>query len=166
MNTKFLSGLIILFLTISTLSAQENAESAKNNIFKALRATDSTTKATVQINQDKRIESLLVNKKVAAQALTASGFRVQVFSSNIQKTAKTNAFNIEKQILELFPELPVYVNYTSPFWKVRVGDFKSKADAQMIRNKLIEAFPNLKSEIYVVPEQINLTPLPKTNDGL
>ncbi|MEI6752525.1 MAG: SPOR domain-containing protein [Paludibacter sp.] len=166
MSNRFLLFCVVLFLVVSTLSAQENTETKKNNIFAALRSTDSSTNATVKIVQDKRIESLLVNKKVAAQELTASGFRIQVFSSNIQKTAKNNAFGIEKQIQELFPELPVYVNYTSPFWKVRVGDFKSKADAQMARNKLTEAFPNLKSEIYVVPEQINVTPPQKTNDGL
>ena len=164
MNFRFLSFLTVLCLTICVLPAQENAENTKTNIFRALRSTDSTTNATVQIHQDKRIEGLLINKKVAAQALVANGFRVQVFSSNIQKTAKAYAFNIEKQILELFPEMPVYVNYTSPFWKVRVGDFKSKSDAQMIKIKLSEAFPNLKSEIYVVPEQINVTPL-KTDDG-
>ncbi|MEI6554152.1 MAG: SPOR domain-containing protein [Paludibacter sp.] len=166
MNFRFLSFLAVLCLSICVLSAQENNENTRTNIFRALRSTDTTTNATVQIHQDKRIESLLVNKKVAAQALIATGFRIQVFSSNIQKTAKNNAFEIEKQIQNLYPELPVYVNYTSPFWKVRVGDFRTKADAQMNRNKLIESFPNLKSEIYVVPDQINVTPPQNTNDGL
>ena len=52
------------------------------------------------------------------------------------------------------------MNYTSPFWKVRVGDFKTKTDAQVFRNQLIESLPALKSEIYIVPEQINI-PAPK-----
>jgi len=79
---------------------------------------------------------------------------VQVFSSNVQRTAKNEAFKIEKQIKDQFPDEAVYVNYTSPFWKVRVGDFRTQAEAQRVRAKLKEAFPNLKSEIYIVKEQI------------
>jgi SPOR domain len=154
MKFRFLLVIGTLMLFISVLQAQENADAKASNIFEALAATDSTSHATVTIHQDKRIEALLVNKK----SLTVSGFRVQVFSSNIQRTAKNNAFGIEKQIQEVFPNQPVYVNYTSPFWKVRVGDFKTKAEAQAFRNQLIESLPTLKSEIYVVPEQINVSP--------
>jgi len=156
MKFRFLLVFGILMLFVNILSAQENVDVKPSNIFDALSATDSTTYATVTIHQDKRIEALLVNKK----SLTVSGFRVQVFSSNIQRTAKNNAFGIEKQIQEVFPNQPVYVNYTSPFWKVRVGDFKTKTDAQVFRNQLIESLPALKSEIYIVPEQINI-PAPK-----
>ena len=154
MKIRFLTVFGALALFVSTLSAQENADVKVANIFEALSATDSTSHATVIIHQDKRIEALLVNKK----SLTVSGFRVQVFSSNIQRTAKNNAFGIEKQIKEVFPDQAVYVNYTSPFWKVRVGDFKTKIEAQTFRNQLIESLPALKSEIYVVPEQINVSP--------
>ena len=154
MKIRFLTILGALVLFVSVLSAQENSDVKAANIFETLTAVDSTTHATVTIHQDKRIEALLLNKK----SLTVSGFRVQVFSSNIQRTAKNNAFAIEKQIQEVFPNQPVYVNYTSPFWKVRVGDFKTKAEAQTFRNQLIESVPGLKSEIYIVPEQINISP--------
>ena len=154
MKIRFLTILGALVLFVSVLSAQENSDVKAANIFETLTAVDSTTHATVTIHQDKRIEALLLNKK----SLTVSGFRVQVFSSNIQRTAKNNAFAIEKQIQEVFPNQPVYVNYTSPFWKVRVGDFKTKTEAQTFRNQLIESVPGLKSEIYIVPEQINISP--------
>jgi len=137
------------------LAAQQNQNSLQNNIFQALSTPDSVSNSTVSVHQDKRIEILLANKKFPNQ-FTANGFRVQVFSSNVQRTAKNNALGIEKQILEAFPDEPVYVNYTSPFWKVRVGDFNTKAEAQKFREQLIESFPTLKSEIYIVPELINI----------
>ena len=143
----------VIMLVLCQIQAQQNQNSKRNNIFEALSETDSITHATVKIHQDKRIESLLANKKVTNQA-TSNGFRVQVFSSSIQQTAKNNAFNIEKQIQESFPEIPVYVNYSSPYWKVRVGDFKTRDNAQRFRNQLIDKFPTMKSEIYIVPEQI------------
>lgn len=158
MRRKFYPIIVVLLLIGWQLQAQKNQDSKKNNIFEVLSTPDSVTHATVRIHQDKRIETLLANKKFTNQT-TTNGFRVQVFSSNVQQTAKNKAFNIEKQIQEAFPDLTVYVNYTSPFWKVRVGDFKSKSEAQVFKSQLIDSFPIMKSEIYIVPEQIVISSL-------
>jgi hypothetical protein len=92
----------VILLILCQIHAQQNQDSKNHNIFEALSETDSITHATVKIHQDKRIETLLSNKKFTNQT-TSNGFRVQVFSSNVQQTAKNNAFNIEKQIHDSFP---------------------------------------------------------------
>ena len=158
MRRKYFPFIVAMLLIFWQLQAQKKQDSKKNNIFEVLSTPDSVTHATVKIHQDKRIETLLANKKFTNQT-TTNGFRVQVFSSNVQQTAKNKAFNIEKQIQEAFPDLTVYVNYTSPFWKVRVGDFKSKSEAQVFKSQLIDSFPIMKSEIYIVPEQIVISSL-------
>jgi hypothetical protein len=160
MKTKIIASLLVLLFITGALSAQQTTETKPQNIFESLSKSDSATNATVILHQDKRIEQLLLNKrtKTFSQSQTsASGYRVQVFSSNTQRTAKNEAFKIEKQIKEMFPYEEVYVNYTSPFWKVRVGDFESMSSAQAFRLQLIEAFPELKSETYIVREQINIS---------
>jgi len=157
MKRKDFMFFVALFLIAGLLSAQQTQNSKQNNIIEALSTTDSGTQATVKIHQDKRIEQLLTNKKHPTNSQnqqTSNGYRVQVFSSNVQRTAKNEAFKIERQIRETFPDQTVYVNYSSPFWKVRVGDFVSQAQAHVFRNKLIEAFPTMRSEIYIVREQI------------
>jgi len=139
------------------LKAQQNQDSNHNNIFETLSTPDSSSHASVKIHQDKRIDQLLSNKRKlnnTQDQSTSNGYRVQVFSSNVQRVAKNDAFRIEKQIRETFPDQTVYVNYSSPFWKVRVGDFISHSQAQTFRSKLIEAFPAMRSEIYIVREQI------------
>jgi hypothetical protein len=113
----------------------------------------------VKIYQDSRIEQLVIEHKTATETkstMTGNGYRVQVFSSNVQRTAKAEAFKIEKVLREEFPDYEVYVNYTSPFWKVRVGDFKTFNDAQECRRELIVAFPNLRTETYTVKDIVNL----------
>lgn len=154
---------IVFTLTIaifcSVAFAQNNDNSKKQNIFESLAETDSVTKATVTFHQDKRIEQIYAEKKSGANShisTVGSGYRVQVFSSNVQRTAKAEAFKIEKDLKDVFPEQAIYVNYTSPFWKVRVGDFRSIEDAQEFRNQVIKAFPHLRSETYTVRDQINM----------
>jgi len=158
---KIITPIVItLFLVVWTLSAQQIVEPKPQDIFEVLENKDSTTQATVKIHQDQRVEKLLVGKGGSNYSYnsqnqaTVNGFRVQVFSSNMQRTAKTDAFKIEKLIREEFPNEGVYVNYTSPFWKVRVGDFKTMSEAQSFRAQLIETFPSMRSETYVVREQV------------
>ena len=37
----------------------------------------------------------------------------------------------------------IYITYTSPFWKVRIGNCKTNAKAQELRQWIIAEFPNL-----------------------
>ena len=159
MKRKDLPFVVVFLLIVGFLQAQQNPDSKKSNIIEALSTPDSITHATVNIHQDKRIEHLLTNKKYtnSQDQSTTNGFRVQVFSSNVQHTAKNDAFRIEKQIKDEFPDQSIYVNYLSPFWKVRVGDFRSQNEAERYKNQLKEAFPDLKSEIYIVREQIQIS---------
>jgi hypothetical protein len=159
MKRNDLPFVVVFLLIVGFLQAQQNPDSKKSNIIEALSTPDSITHATVNIHQDKRIEHLLTNKKYtnSQDQSTTNGFRVQVFSSNVQRTAKNDAFRIEKQIKDEFPDQSIYVNYLSPFWKVRVGDFRSQNEAERYKNQLKEAFPDLKSEIYIVREQIQIS---------
>jgi hypothetical protein len=157
MKRKDFTFVVALLFLVSFIQAQQNQDSKQNNILETLSAPDSTTPATVNIHQDKRVDQLLANRKysnTSKEQATTNGYRVQVFSSNVQRTAKNEAFKIEQEIRETFPDETVYVNYSSPFWKVRVGDFTTQAEAKTFRSKLIDAFPTLKSEIYIVREQI------------
>ena len=159
MKSKSFPFVVVLFLIVGVLQAQQSQEPKSNNIFEALSTGDSTSHVAVKVHQDKRIGQLLANRKhSSSQDLSlVSGYRVQVFSSNAQRTAKADAFRIEKQIKDELPDEAVYVNYQSPFWKVRVGDFRTQAEALKVKNQLREAFPNLRSEIYIVREQVQLS---------
>lgn len=151
----FCASLVFFVIT----NAQSITSAKQPNLLESLAKDDTLTRASVKIHQDKRIESLLIGKKssVSQRDQAVSGYRVQVFSSNQQRTAKSEAFRVEKLIREQFPTVGVYVNYTSPFWKIRVGDFPTQAEATSFRNELISAFPTMRSETYIVKDQIIIT---------
>lgn len=150
------SILTLTFLFSLYLFSQVITETP-NDIFHSLATTDSVSGAKVRVFQDSKIENSLANRRTnqLVKTGTGAGFRIQVFSSNVQRTAKAEAFEIEKEIRTAFPELGVYVSYISPFWKVRVGDFRTSSEAQAFQPELISAFPNLKKAIYTVKEKIN-----------
>ena len=73
-----------------------------------------------------------------------------------RRASKDEAFLKEKEIKELFPDLSTYVTYTAPFWKLRVGDFRSHEEAYRMMRILMEAFPKYGKEMYIVREEIRI----------
>lgn len=112
--------------------------------------------AVVNFHQDKRIEKILINSNPTTGSV-AKGYRVQVFSSNSQATARQEAFSHESILNEAFPDMKVYVTYNSPFWKVRLGDFITQSEARRFTVELLSRFPELKGETYTVRDNISVS---------
>lgn len=86
-----------------------------------------------------------------------AGYRVQVFSDNNASTARNEARAKSRKINERFPEMRTYVSYTSPYWRLKVGDFRTKREADDAAEEIRQAFPSYAKEIRVVRDRINLT---------
>jgi hypothetical protein len=158
MKTHFFPFIALTFCVLSvSAQEQEQQSSLSAHFFQKLSETDSLSAGRVNLFQDSRIERLFEGRRTGVyETVSAAGFRVQVFSSNAQKTAKDEAFKIEKDLKAAFPEQAIYVNYASPFWKVRIGDFKTQEEANAFRALLLSEFPSFKSETYVVRDQIKI----------
>lgn len=109
------------------------------------------------IHQDSTIYQLLLNKFLGTERKQQeiNGFRVQVYSSNKQQFAKNESILLQHE-LEKNLSHPVYIISEPPFWKVRIGDFRTRDEANQYKELLIDLFPNLQSSTYVVPDKITI----------
>lgn len=146
----------IVLMIVALGCATAVATASEPTLFEALAAPDSATQANVVVHQDSIMRAALEAQQVRGDETTMRGFRVQLFSSNNARTAREAAFKVEKTIREKLPHMAVYVTYTSPFWRVRVGNCPTHDDAQRLRQYLIEQLPQLSTETYIVPDQILL----------
>ncbi|MBD5322861.1 MAG: SPOR domain-containing protein [Duncaniella sp.] len=87
----------------------------------------------------------------------SAGYRVQVFSDNNVRTAKAEAASKQRIISARFPQYQTYVKYTSPYWRLKVGDFKTQQEANAAADELRKAFPAYSKEIRVVRDRISLS---------
>ncbi|MCM1051762.1 MAG: SPOR domain-containing protein [Paenibacillus sp.] len=85
-----------------------------------------------------------------------AGYRVQVFSDNNVRTAKAEATSKQRVISARFPQYQTYVRYTSPYWRLKVGDFRTQQEANAVADELRKAFPAYSKEIRVVRDRISL----------
>lgn len=135
------------------VSAQ--SQKAKHeDIFKDLAKTQPGY-GTVKLQQNPKV-NLLVNRKIkeneTKKYITFSGYRIQVYMDNNQKKSKDEAYAREKKLKEKYEDLTTYISFTSPFWKLRVGDYRTHADALVMAKRLREDFPELGSEILIVKD--------------
>lgn len=125
----------------------------KLTFLEQLALPDSATNATVVVHQSPILDAK-INSRNINEGQTIKGFRIQLYSSNTPRTAKQTAFDIETEVKEKLPEVEIYVSYHSPFWKVRVGNCLSHQEATELLLKLRKEFPEYRTEMYIVPDQV------------
>lgn len=150
-------------LSILSLSAQTIQERPIETIFDTWQKKV-PGKGTVVVHQPEALRNK-VGKRLFGEGvevtdstafLKIQGFRTQVFSGNNQRKSKDEAFQKEKEIKELFPDVPAYVTYNAPFWRLRIGDFRSHEEAYHMQRLLMDAFPKYSKEMYIVREEVNI----------
>jgi hypothetical protein len=79
-----------------------------------------------------------------------NGYRVQIyFDSGNQSKKKAN--DVKTQFLAKNPDIPCYLVYQSPNFKVRVGDFRTRYEAYKLYREIRNDFPSA----YIVKDEIN-----------
>lgn len=82
------------------------------------------------------------------------GYRIQVFSGNNPRTARSEAHSRSASIKSEFPEWGTYVTFDSPYWRVKVGDFRNYDDARAALSLLKNHFPAFSKEMRLVRDRI------------
>jgi hypothetical protein len=76
----------------------------------------------------------LTNKSVRY----AQGYRIQIYSGN----SRDEATNARNRSYALYPEITPHIVYNQPTFRVKVGDFVDRLDAQRVYAGLLAEFPN------------------------
>ena len=113
---------------------------------------------SVIVHKDARLDILTVkqaqsNKRSAMMTSSGQykGYRIQVLSSR----KREDAFNMKGMLLANFPDQKAYVMFQSPNFKVRIGNFLKREDAERFRKQLASLFPQ---SVYIVEDAIEYTP--------
>lgn len=110
----------------------------------------------VEVVQDSMVGVLLnVAMKGRMEFVEIDGYRVQIYSSNQQQTAKAEALELEQKIKDKVNQT-VYVQYLPPFWKVRLGDFRTYEEARDYKKTFVQLYPSMMGDTYIVRDKIQV----------
>ena len=88
-----------------------------------------------------------VDRETATRT-TTMGFRVQIYSGS----ERSEAYAEQARFKQLYKGIDTYVSYEEPNYRVKVGDFRSRSEAQDLMQGLRKQFNNVfvfTEEIYV-----------------
>lgn len=106
----------------------------------------------VEIISDPVLDSIITaTAEVNKENAYIQGYRIQIHFGSERKSA----LDAKTKFLQLFPETEAYLIYQQPYFKVRVGDYRTRYEAQATYKKLISEF----EKMFIVPDRINLPKL-------
>jgi hypothetical protein len=121
-------------------------------LLRALPKADAETSGAVDDETSSDQDQERVARSKGGKAV---GYRVQVYADNNVRTAKAEARQRERVMNQAFPTYATYVAYASPYWRLRVGDFRSQYEAEKAAAEIRKAFPRYAKEVRVVRDRVN-----------
>jgi len=103
------------------------------------------------ITSDYRLPNILKNYINYFNTKQLYGWRIQLYFG-LGKQGKQKAIQIKDKFSELYPDIPVYLYFEQPYFKVKVGNFISKKSAQRLLYFIKQDFPSA----FIIEDRINI----------
>ena len=173
MKTDFLKYILVIALSAvsaMTVSAQEKTDTVgvdyvDSLVYRIVPAVDSLLlgadvfqampekangKAGVVILQSQMVEESMRTHVIDNRTRPITGYRIRIFFDNSQNARKNSASTLD-EFLSSFRGIPAYRSYVNPYFKVTVGDYRTKAEAMANLANIKKSFPSA----FIVKEKIN-----------
>jgi cell division protein FtsN len=139
MKMKYLLSCVVLWFVYTTSFAQDTT---------ALRVITLKEDPVIEKYYRKATGNIAITTKEDI-AKTAKGYRVQIYNGN----NRTQASEAKMNFIKKFPGVRSYIVFNNPQYRVRVGDFANKEDAEVFQEKVQKEF----QPTMVIPDLINVS---------
>lgn len=116
-----------------------------------LSGTTWSQEGNITIHKDGRLDALVKKQgEVVPPAINPEidGYRVQLYFDSDRKVIN----DARSKFIAQFPKVDTYVEYNAPNFVLKVGDFRTKLEAEKIKAEVEVDFPTS----FVIKEKINL----------
>jgi hypothetical protein len=135
MKTKTSGLLMILLLSAFYGLAQQNSNQKQDS-------KPPKNEGKVEVYQDSRVDSIVkMHVRYNSTQSTFEGYRIQIFfdaGNNSLSGAQAAQANYQM----LYPGDTAYISFVEPYYKVRIGDFRTRLEAESYLHQIIRDFPN------------------------
>lgn len=157
---KYIAALSVSALFSAGLHAQEvPVNDTDSLLFSGVSTVDSTLVGKsvfdvigsgVKVSQTYAVGELMNEYVRTNSSRTISGYRVRIFFSSTQDARGTSE-SVQKAFQESYRGIAAYRTYQNPFFKVTVGDFRTRSEAVQLLQRIKYDYPSA----FVVKETIN-----------
>lgn len=124
--------------------------------------SNTDTLSNIAIKQDARIDMLVkknreINEEIYLKTIrNMQGYRIQVINTN----DRNKAIDTKTKLLNSFPAEKTYLIYHAPYFKIQIGNFLKREDADDLLNSIKKIYP---TGVFIVPSRVEIK-LPKDGE--
>ena len=151
---RYLSTFILCFLLWSSLVNAQTDTLGLNSGISSQTAKMEELLGKLQIRQDPRITDLLIrHSQINQRKHGFDGYRLEIYFNSDSK-AREMAAKIKNEFNLAYPNIPGYLLFQTPNFKVRIGDFRNKSEALKTKASIASKYPNafIVKDIIRFPE--------------
>jgi len=163
-KTIIISILALLFGAFCANAQTRDSVAVKTNVVDSTlvgKSIFSVLPSNVKVHQSTAIVNAFNNKVANNASKVQSGFRVRIFFDSKQ-TARTESESVLARFTSSHSGIPAYRSYQNPFFKVTVGDFRTRSEAMQFLQRIKGEYPTA----FVVKENINYPSVNQTTETL
>jgi len=120
---------ILFFISSITFGQNSRLEITQLGIFNP----EDNGQAKVYFNQDSQLKEILIGKAQAKKEIPV--WKIQIYQGS-GKNARAEAISTSNSFSTKYPEIGSEYLYHSPYFKVYVGKFKTRLEAESFKRKI------------------------------
>jgi len=132
--------IISVFVVFSADAQNTRLELTELGIF----SKEDFGQAKVYFNQEAQLNDIIVSKVHTKK--NRQVWRVRIYFGS-GKNARSTAQSTRNSFVAKYPDIRADIDYPSPYFKVLVGSFKTRIEAESFRKKLGREYPNSRVEL-------------------
>ena len=95
----------------------------------------------ISIRQDSRlIDQAIRLNDINSKKKGIAGYKIKIFAAS-GKDARTKMVAENLRFVKAFENLQTYLDYDPPWFRIYVGDFYSRSEAEKVKQMIIKQFP-------------------------
>jgi len=146
---------IVFVFIISVLASNIYAQEKRVELAQTGLFPSGYSNAQVFINEDAKLQSVINNHRNRNEnRKEIRGWRIRVYMGS-GRNARDEANAVKSKIRNRYNEVEPHLVHHSPYFKVLVGDFRTRIEAESFRKKLKREYPNC----YVVESEVLISNL-------
>lgn len=138
---RAISIFLLIFIPVFFTNAQIKLELSELGVFNK----EDFGQARVYLNQEAQLNDIIVRKTLVRKSHQVWRVRIYIGSG---KNARTTAQSTRNTFVAKYPEISADIDYPSPYFKVLVGNFRTRIEAESFKRKLCREYPNSRVELF------------------
>ncbi len=138
--TRFFTFILVSLCSLSLVMAQTSQPGSGGDVLKDLQESGHNNKVSLELDSllaSNYYKLLTSNRKNSG----VPGYRIRIFSES-GVGAKEEQQRQRARFLTLYPDIDAYYRYEEPYFKVYVGDCRTRSEAQKLLDRIRRNFPN------------------------